>query len=182
MLRHQLHSAFLVVSMPIVCIQSVEQIHVTAAARRQCATFEIARNRALLGVRRITKWDARTTLRVNLISGPTPGDNFNSAVVSISRPDEIHGSQAKVGVGATYKTPLFNPSSDSTDLYSAQMGFGQSYGEISEDTLTITQIVAGGINVQGSSFLTGSGVAVGAGSSTGTYVGQSSSTNGGIGS
>jgi hypothetical protein len=68
---------------------------------------------------------AGTTLKVNLISRITTGDNFNSAVVTIGGPDERYGPQAQVGVWTTYKIPFLNPSGDSTDLYSAQMGFGQ---------------------------------------------------------
>lgn len=125
---------------------------------------------------------ANQTFQLNLISRITSGDNFNSAQVIVGGADQKFGPQAQAGVWATYRIPFRNPSSsDFGNGNALQMGFGKFTGSISGSTLTVTAMVSG-INVQGSAYLSGTGVTQATGSSTGTYVGQTSGLGGGVGS
>jgi len=111
---------------------------------------------------------AGQTWTLTVISRVSPGDNYNSAVVTLGGSDETFGPQAQPGVWATYKIPFVNPSG-SEDGQALQIGFGQYYGTLLGTALVVTQMVSG-INVQGSSFLSGTGIVQGTSNGTGTYI------------
>jgi hypothetical protein len=111
---------------------------------------------------------AGQTWNLNLISRVTIGDNFNSANVTLGAGQ--YGPVAQVGVWGTYKIPL-------VDL---AIGFGQYMGLIAGTTMTVTELISG-IDVQGSSYLSGTGIVQGTANSTGTYVGGTMNLSGGLG-
>lgn len=119
---------------------------------------------------------AGQTWKLNIISRVSPGDNFNSAQVILGGADQKFGPQAQAGKWATYKVPFLNVSGFANGS-SLQVGIGKYYGCISGTSLTVTQMVCG-MNVQGSSYLSGAGIAPGTASSTGTYVLSSNATSG----
>jgi hypothetical protein len=111
---------------------------------------------------------AGQTWNLNVISRVTIGDNFNSANVTLGAGQ--YGPVAQPGVWATYKIPLI----------ALGIGMGQYVGSISGTTMTVTEMISG-INVQGSSFLSGTGILQGTAKSTATYVGETIGKSGGPG-
>ncbi len=116
------------------------------------------------------------TWKLNIISRVSPGDNFNSAQIILGGADQKFGLQAQPGKWATYKVPFLNASGFANGS-SLQVGIGKYYGSISGTSLTVTKMVSG-MNVQGSSYLSGAGIRPGTASSTGTYVLSSNATSG----
>lgn len=107
---------------------------------------------------------AGQTWTLNLISRITAGDNYNSAVVTLG--DGVnYGPASQVGKWATYKIPFS----------ALQVGVGAYTGSISGNTLTVTAL-GSGINVQGSSYLSGGTIVQGseAGKTTTTYLNSTS--------
>jgi hypothetical protein len=116
---------------------------------------------------------AGQTWKLNIISRVSPGDNFNSAQVILGGADEKFGPQAQPGKWATYKVPFLN-SSGFANGSALQVGMGKYYGSIAGTSLKVTKTVSG-MNVQGSSYLSGAGITPGTASSTGTYAGTTPS-------
>jgi hypothetical protein len=119
---------------------------------------------------------AGQTWKLNIISRVSPGDNFNSAQVILGGADQKFGPRAQAGKWAAYKVPFFSASGFANGS-SLQVGIGKYYGSISGTSLRVTQM-ASGMNVQGSSYLSGAGITPGTASSTGTYVLSSNATSG----
>jgi hypothetical protein len=119
---------------------------------------------------------AGQTWKLNVISRVSPGDNFNSAQVILGGADRKFVPQAQPGKWATYQVPFLNASGFANGS-SLQVGIGKYYGSISGTSLTVTKMVSG-MNVQGSSYLSGAGIRPGTASSTGTYVLGSNATSG----
>jgi hypothetical protein len=115
---------------------------------------------------------------LNIISRVSPGDNFNSAQVRLG--DGVNFGPASVaGQWATYRIP-FLPASGYADGTSLQMGFGTFTGSISGTTLTVSSM-SSGLNIQGSSYLSGGDIIQGTSSTTATYIADTSGTSGGPG-
>jgi hypothetical protein len=114
-------------------------------------------------------------LTVDVVTRETTGDNFNSASVTLGGSDAKFGPASKAGQFVTYKIPFVTAGAKDGDAL--MIGVGTFTASISGTTMTVTKLLSG-INVQGSSYLSGTNVNLGDSSHTHTYVGGTVGTTG----